>query len=318
MASFEAINYSLRPNKCVERKIIFETLMGLSSDFDFTKYQYLGMGSMWFVDFILAHKNLGIEDLVSFELADYSPRAIFNRPYNNIRVFPGPVSEGITTIDWVKPAIVWLDYDCGPENSAVFEDSATVASKINPGSILMVTVNAHMGRVPNKNAEGEDLTRHQGLKFILGDAAPSEEEFKFINLKNYHNVLATCLTRHIERAHRRSGRGGKYVSFLNYYYKDNAPMITVGGMFVDETNEDKLKANRCYSGSKYIGPGLYPIQVPPLTHRERISLDALLPTAQSLKEEDILARLGFRLPQDQLDDYAKFYKLYPSYGEVVL
>jgi hypothetical protein len=318
MASFEAINYSLRPNKCVERKIIFETLAGLSSDFDFTKYQYLGMGSMWFVDFILAHKNLGIEDLVSFELADYSPRAIFNRPYNNIKVFPGPVSEGITTIDWVKPAIVWLDYDCGPENPAVFEDSATVASKINPGSILMVTVNAHMGRVPNKNAEGEPLTRHQGLEFILGDAAPSEEEFKYINLKNYHNVLATCLTRHIERAHRRSGRGGKYVSFLNYYYKDNAPMITVGGMFVDETNEDKLKANRCYTGSKYIGPGLYPIQVPPLTHRERISLDALLPTAQSLKEEDILARLGFKLPQDQLDDYAKFYKLYPSYGEVVL
>ncbi len=318
MASFEAINYSLRPNKCVERKIIFETLAGLSSDFDFTKYQYLGMGSMWFVDFILAHKNLGIEDLVSFELADYSPRAVFNRPYNNIKIYPGPVSEGITTINWDKPAIVWLDYDCGPEYPAVFEDSATVASKINPGSILMVTVNAHMGRVPRQNAEGEELTRHQGLRFILGDAAPSEEEFKFINLKNYHNVLATCLTRHIERAHRRSGRGGKYVSFLNYYYKDNAPMITVGGMFVDDTNEEKLNTNRCYTGSKYIGPGLYPIQVPPLTHRERISLDALLPTAQSLKEEDILARLGFRLPQDQLDDYAKFYKLYPSYGEVIL
>lgn len=318
MASFEAINYSLRPNKCVERKIIFETLQGLSSSFDFTKYQYLGMGSMWFVDFILAHKNLGIEDLVSFELEEHSPRAVFNRPYKNITVFPGPVSDGIETIDWAKPAVVWLDYDCGPENSAVFDDSATVASKINPGSILMVTVNAHMGRVPNKNAEGDSLTRHQGLETLLGDAAPSVEEFKHINLNNYHNVLATCLTRHIERAHRRSGRGGKYISFLNYYYKDNAPMITVGGMFVDEASEELLKANRCYLGSKYIGPGLYPIQVPPLTHRERISLDALLPNAQNLNEGDILEKLGFRLPQSQLDDYAKFYKLYPSYGEVVL
>lgn len=318
MASFETINYALRPNKCVERKIIFETLMGLSSTFDFSKYQYLGMGSMWFVDFILAHKNLGIEDLISFELAEYSPRAVFNRPYNNIKVFAGAVADGITTIDWTKPAIVWLDYDSGPENPAVFEDSATVASKINAGSILMVTVNAHMGRIPAQNAEGEKLDRHQGLASLLGDAAPSAEEFQHINLKNYHNVLATCLTRHIERAHRRSGRGGKFISFLNYYYKDNAPMITVGGMFVDEHHEEALKANRCFSGSKYIGPGLYPIQVPPLTHRERISLDALLPTTESLKEGDILKQLGFQLPQSQLDDYAKFYKLYPSYGEVVL
>ncbi|MNJ27775.1 hypothetical protein D3C77_222900 [compost metagenome] len=319
MASFEAINYSLRPNKCVERKIIFETLVGLSSSFDFSKYQYLGMGSMWFVDFILAHKSLGIEELVSFELEEYSPRAMFNRPYKNIRVFPGLAAEGIEVTDWAKPSIVWLDYDCGPENPAVFEDSATVASKISPASILMVTVNAHMGRIPDKDAEGKPLeSRHKGLEQILGDAAPSAEEFKHINLKNYHNVLATCLTRHIERAHRRSGRGGKFVSFLNYYYKDNAPMITVGGMFVDEESEVKLNENRCFVNSEYIGPALYPIQVPPLTHRERISLDALLPSSEKLNEAEVLQKLGFKLEQSQLDDYAKFYKLYPSYGEVVL
>ena len=318
MASFEAINYSLRPNKCVERKIIFEILVGLSSTFDFSRYQYLGMGSMWFVDFVLAHKSLGIEELVSFELAEYSPRAIFNRPYKNIKVFPGYAADGIKATDWAKPSIVWLDYDCGPENSAVFDDSAMVASKISPGSILMVTVNAHMGRVPNQDADGNRLTRHEGLELLLGDAAPSAEEFQHINQKNYHNVLAICLTRHIERAHRRSGRGGKFISFLNYYYKDNAPMITVGGMFVDDETEGKLNVNRCFVNSEYIGPGLYPIQVPPLTHRERISLDALLPSTDKLDEGEVLEKLGFKLDQSQLDDYAKFYKLYPSYGEVVL
>ncbi|WJO24085.1 hypothetical protein LU688_11100 [Pseudomonas soli] len=318
MASFEAINYSLRPNKCVERKIIFETLVGLSSSFDFSTYQYLGMGSMWFVDFILAHKSLGIEELVSFELEEYSPRAMFNRPYKNIRVFPGLAAEGIEATDWSKPSIVWLDYDCGPENPAVFEDSATVASKISPASILMVTVNAHMGRVPDKDSEGNPQGRHKGLEQIIGDAAPSAEEFKHINVKNYHNVLATCLTRHIERAHRRSGRGGKFVSFLNYYYKDNAPMITVGGMFVDEESDLKLNENRCFLNSEYIGPALYPIQVPPLTHRERISLDALLPSSEKISEAEVLEKLGFKLDQSQLDDYAKFYKLYPSYGELVL
>jgi len=318
MASFEAINYSLRPNKCVERKIIFETLVGLSSSFDFSKYQYLGMGSMWFVDFVLAHKSLGIEELVSFELAEYSPRAVFNRPYKNIKVFPGPVSEGIEETDWAKPTIIWLDYDCGPDNPAVFEDSATVAAKISSGSILMVTANAHLGRIPNKDTEDNPLNRHEGLALLLGDAAPSAEEFKHINQKNYHNVLATCLTRHIERAHRRSGRGGKFISFLNYYYKDNAPMITVGGMFVNEDSEAKLRQNRCFLNSEYIGPALYPIQVPPLTHRERISLDALLPSTEKLNEEEVFKRLGFKLDQSQLDDYSKFYKLYPSYGEVVL
>jgi hypothetical protein len=318
MASFEAINYSLRPNKCVERKIIFDTLVGLSSSFDFSEYQYLGMGSMWFVDFVMAHKQLGIEKLVSFELAEHAPRAVFNRPYKNITVFPGLAAEGIESIDWSKPSIAWLDYDCGPENSAVFDDSAMVASKISPGSILMVTVNAHLGRIPNQDSEGNVLSRHEGLKLILKDAAPSSEEFKHINLKNYHNVLATCLTRQIERAHRRSGRGGKFVSFLNYYYKDNAPMITIGGMFVNESSEHKLRCNRCFSKSEYIGPGLYPIQVPPLTHRERISLDALLPSLAKLDKADVFKSLGFNLDQSQLDDYSKFYKLYPSYGEVTL
>ncbi|AIN57988.1 hypothetical protein O165_006655 [Pseudomonas soli] len=95
-------------------------------------------------------------------------------------------------------------------------------------------------------------------------------------------------------------------------------MITIGGMFVDERSEAKLNQNKCFANSEYIGPALYPIQVPPLTHRERISLDALLPSSEKLKEDDVLKKLGFRLDQSQLDDYAKFYKLYPSYGEVVL
>lgn len=318
MASFEAINYSIRPNKCVERKIIFEVLSGLSSNFDFSKYQYLGMGSMWFVDFIMAHKNLGIEKLTSFEIPEHSPRAAFNRPYKNIDVYPGLVADGIEEADLSQPSIIWLDYDSGPENPAVFEDSATVASKISIGSILMVTINAHMGRIPIKDGDGNPVTKHEGLKMIIGDAAPSADEFKHINLKNYHNVLAISLTRHIERAYRRSGREGKFLSFLNYFYSDNAPMVTIGGMFVGEQEEQTLLENRYFKNSEYIGPGLYFIQIPPLTHRERIALDALLPCSAPLSEREVLEKLGFNLKQEQLDGYSKFYKLYPSYGEVVM
>lgn len=318
MASFEAINYSVRPNKCVERKIIFESLSRLSLAFKFSDYHYVGMGSMWFVDFVMAHKYLAIKNLTSFELAEYHPRAEFNRPYKNINVIAGPAADGIAEFDWTKPAIVWLDYDSGADNPAIFDDSADLAARISFDSILMVTVNAHLGTIPKLDEHGKEVTKHESLRLMLKDAAPSKEEFPHINAKKFPSVLATCLIRHIERAHRRSGRGGKFVPFLNFKYTDNAPMITVGGMFVNEVSEGKLLNDPHFKDSEYFSEELYEISIPPLTHRERMALDALLPSEASLSQAEVKDVLGFTLRQDQLDGYSKFYKLYPTYGELTL
>lgn len=45
MHSFEAINYALRPNKNVERKMILELLQALRTAFSLGSHQYVGFGS---------------------------------------------------------------------------------------------------------------------------------------------------------------------------------------------------------------------------------------------------------------------------------
>ena len=66
-ASFLEIDYSLRPNKSIERKVIFEFFASIRERFSLSDYTYVGFGSMWFVDFVMAHRTLGIKDMVSFE-----------------------------------------------------------------------------------------------------------------------------------------------------------------------------------------------------------------------------------------------------------
>lgn len=317
MASFESINYVLRPNKSVERKLIFETFSRLEKTFDFSTYSYIGMGSMWFVDFVMAHKILGISSLISFEHPDYADRARFNCPYKAIDVRGEIVSEGVQRINWEQGAIVWLDYDTGPEGPA-FSDVGYLSQKMSSGSFLMVTLNAHLGRIKAKDEKGNDITRHQGLRDQLGEFAPDESEFPNLNLKKYPYALAKSLSLCIEREARRSARGVEFYPFMNFKYSDNAPMITVGGVFLNESDKAKFLENNHVQNSEYLNKELFEINIPHLTQKERTVLDSLLPSDEKLTEAGFRAEFGFNISQQHLDGYSEFYKLYPVFGEVVL
>ena len=57
MPSFNVVNYSLRPSKSIQRQVVFEGVRNLQSRLDAEDQMYVGFGSIWFTDFILAHKN---------------------------------------------------------------------------------------------------------------------------------------------------------------------------------------------------------------------------------------------------------------------
>jgi hypothetical protein len=87
MASFEKINYLLRPSKQVERKLIIEALPRLSkADYFLNEYTYLGLGSVYYADFILFHKYLFIDDMICAEEDAIPKRMDFNKPYEFIRL----------------------------------------------------------------------------------------------------------------------------------------------------------------------------------------------------------------------------------------
>ena len=68
--SFKNINYMFRPKKQIERKIFIELFQKIQHalDTNISEYQYIGLGSIYYYDFILFHKYLKIRDMISLDL----------------------------------------------------------------------------------------------------------------------------------------------------------------------------------------------------------------------------------------------------------
>lgn len=316
MASFEEINYSIRPNKNVERKLIFEALLELRPSFDIDKYRYIGLGSVWFVDFVLAHKLLFIDDLISIEKPQYEKRVNFNKPYRCIRVEPGDTTQVLPELNLKeKRTIVWLDYDTGFEGPMV-RDLEIVCEQVPSGSIVMATSNAHRNILLDKDEEGNELPKEEVLRRIAGDLVPTPLPKEALQTAGFPKLLASMLFDHLARTTRKAGRKERFYSMFSFFYKDNAPMVTVGGMIADETDAAALESRDLSKKFDYMAREEQRIiNVPPLTMKEKMALDQLLPSAKTPTEVDI-DRLGFTLKPQQIADYWRFYKQYPTFGEI--
>src|ERR1700756_1198523 len=139
--SYTKVFYDLRPGKQIERRMLLDTVQLLSNGgFRISDYQYTGFGSIYFVDFVLFHKYLGITKLLSLEHDPTAEkRARFNKPYELIKLEIKSAFDAIPSLDRDVKHILWLDYDFGLEASVLL-DIEQAAFQLSPGSILLVTV----------------------------------------------------------------------------------------------------------------------------------------------------------------------------------
>ena len=85
--SYEKINYALRPAKSIERKMLCEVFRRLTPLGKLESYRYIGFGSTYFTDFILFHKSLGINSMISIEKDEGNKdRFNFNLPFRCINL----------------------------------------------------------------------------------------------------------------------------------------------------------------------------------------------------------------------------------------
>ncbi|OAD18728.1 hypothetical protein THIOM_005667 [Candidatus Thiomargarita nelsonii] len=328
MPSFDLVNYALRPNKNVERKIIVECLSALQPYFNMQAYRYVGLGSLWFIDFILVHKMLQIKDMISIEKEEYAQRAEFNKPFACIEVKYGETTTILPQLSLGdKPSIVWLDYDSGLEGP-VLGDTFTVCRQVTSGSVFLITVNAHPGKI---RAKGDELTSsyttHKSLsnreKFETGFRYYTDEYVGDLKLEplpsrvhkedKFPKFIGNLLLAHIKRATRQSGNNFK--PLFNFYYKDGAPMVTVGGMIANQEHLSSLEQCQLFDKFEYLtGEEQYSIGVPLLTPKEKLIFDQLLPSDEP-PSEDKMKDIGLNLTKEQIAAYHKFYRLYPMFGE---
>ena len=310
-SSYEKINYLLRPAKQVERKLIIEALHCLRRKFPIENYQYVGMGSLFYVDYYMFHKYLGIKDMISIEKDEEKiDRFKFNKPYSFIKLIPGVSTDVLPTLDWQKGMFIWLDYD-DKMSMSIVDDIQIVCNYIKLGSLFIITVDAEpkrFGASDNDGFEGSPKQRLENFKKELHPYFPPELSPRDLSEKNFPRLLRRTIVNVIEERLRRRKLG--YIQIFNVKYRDTSQMYTFGCVFENISGEiedtglfklDFISKNNT----------LVEINLPIITPLEKIHFDKLIPgIAKKLK--------AFNIAEDKVNNYEKYYRYYPQYYESLL
>lgn len=328
MASYERINYLLRPNKSVERKMVCEMLLAISTIKDLSSYQYIGFGSTYFADFSLFHRNLGMSKMVSIEKDDTArDRCEFNKPFSCIELKIGDSSTILPNLDInTKDSIVWLDYD-GPISNIIFSDINTVVGMMRPDSFFMLSLNADFATLKYSMQDEGILEPQTALIDMIGvERYPNDFRDKKMNQRNYLKVLYHCLIQEIESAVRaRNGLEEEKVKFhqsIYFDYRDGARMLTLGGFlfYVDEEDEHLNKMGIRQKNFYRHEDVPYSIQCPILSMKEIQALNAHLPCKEMGKHgnfEDEELNM-FPVDNSEINQYAALYRYFPNFAETLI
>lgn len=336
--SFERFDYLLRTNKHIERKLVFDILDAAAQKIGFDDHWYLGFGSMWFGDFRLAHRRLGIDRMVSMEHSDYAARAEFNRPFAGVKVEPGECNAVMTNMSvaaWSKPLVAWLDYD-GYLRKDVVEDIDLLLSRAQPNSAIVITVNGARGTYRVRKPNGQ-MERHETsvgvIETFLGSGstptryAPQPNaagSYTDIPEAEFPEFLTEAIASYMEHqvvasAREVEGQRLKFVSLYRLHHRDGADMVTVGGAIVTEATEAVWR--ECLARHSVLsGVAGYPtycrLDLVPLTVKEKIVLDECLPDAGDGTGFVAAAKAaGVALSDLEMAKYRKFYRHFPLFVE---
>ena len=313
MSSTLTINFSLRQNKAIERAIAFDALTMAAGVLGESPI-YVGLGSLWFQDFQLAHRLLHISTMFSIEGDDaVYKRADFNCPLRTIEVIHGissvVVPDLLTRSELIaRPWIAWLDYDRELSDERLDELKAIV-STVPDGSALLTTFNAKAKNYGVDSAERrEALTELFTTDYIdpdLPDSAFDEPDLM--------RTLATSLLDYLQGVAIRVGREGGFAPAIRLLYRDSAYMATVGGFLPSPSNIEVCET--LTAAETWCGFEDSIIETHPLTVREVQALSKLMPVEGPL-DASVVASLGFELGEEQLRFFQRHYLRYPMYAEI--
>lgn len=305
--SYERINYSLRPAKNIQRKMLAAVFQRLNHFGRLKSYRYIGFGSTFFSDFSLFHKTLGIVKMLSIERdVDRKERFESNKPFQCIEMDFRESNAALPALDWNQKTILWLDYD-DKLTSSVLTDVQFFCSSAPGGSVIVVTV----------NAEPDDLESDK-LKLMRDRVGPAKlpQGTEAADLEGWElaKTSRAIMTTEIEDTIRQ--RNGalpgatklEYHQLFNFHYADGAKMLTIGGVICEEGQSPELDS--CdFTNMEFVKTEAEPfhIEVPSLTFKELRVLDRALPHG------DLVEGAPPGVPQVDVDRYAQVYRYFPTF-----
>jgi hypothetical protein len=294
-------SYSARPAKGIERRMIVEACRRLNAVASLHTYRYVGFGGIEFLDFDLIHRVLGIRIMTSIEKdLEWPERYKFNRPFRTITVVTGRASENLSALDWDGLRIVWLDYEWQLKGE-VIRDCETVVRLLQPGSLLVVTVQARGEFSGGVGKKLEDLKANVPEDRIPLGITEESLEGKWGFAKVQRRILTEAVNEVVDRR----GDGARLRQVFNFFYTDNVRMQTLGWV-VSSAGLDRTVDACGFEELDFVRTGDEPmiIDVPILTDRELQHLNQKLP----LKNR---ARLRERwLDRGVQEKYSELYRWY--------
>ncbi|WP_057831074.1 O-methyltransferase [Colwellia sp. TT2012] len=327
MASGDVINYSIRPAKTVERKIIRDLFSKLTAFQPLSNYKYIGFGSKYFSDFKLFHKDLHINDMVSIEAdKEYSEKYKFNKPFDCIDLRFGFSTDVLVELKYDKPYICWLDYDYAIKKS-VIDDIDILLENLenNSGSIIAMSLNVrpynhNTLKEELKNAEGthQELLKQKLDKLVeshfvpilipkqgLNKAATVSEIIRQILINKITNKL-NLINSALEVQDK-----WQFKQIFNFLYSDGAPMATWGWVFYKQCEHSKY--NLCdFDSSEFYSSNerVCEIKIPNFTIKEINNLLECMPLKKPIDRKRLPANIYV---ESDVEDFSKIYKYYPTF-----
>lgn len=274
-------------------------------------YQYVGLGSVYFSDFSLIHRALGISKMMSIEREeDDRQRFEDNIPFGCVEMLWGDTSAQLPNVNLGHRSLVWLDYD-GRLDRDILGDLAEVCRRGVSGSVLAVTVQCRFDKGGKGEDEGgavETLVNALGEERVPFDLKPAElfgagtgRLFRRIVVQELEDALAA---RNIG-VH--PGQQMQYRQILNFRYEDGVKMMTIGFVLYDAGQQGIF--DMCgfeelpfYRG----GEETFDISIPKLTTREIRRLEGQMPIGDPENLE-----LG-AIPERDASQYSSIYRYFPN------
>lgn len=306
--SYLTVPYDLRPAKQVERRMLIDALRRLThAGFQISEYQYTGMGSIYFVDFILFRKLMGIHRMVSVEADDSIPKRLrFNRPFKDVKIWMAPIGDVIPTLSRDLRHLLWLDYDSVIDREHI-EDIVNAAAVLPVDSILLITIDVE----PPAGDGPAEWLRHfrRQAEDHIGTSISEQRFRKSLLPRRNCEVISSAIEQGL------AGRDAVFLPIFHFLYRDGHRMLTIGGMIGAEEQRRRLAVSTLAQTVYYrptLAQAACEIQVPRMTRKERLYLDGHMPCTTQW------APSQFELPAEDVAAYRDIYPFFPAYAELLL
>lgn len=316
--SFEKIDYSLRPAKSVERKMILSLLMALNRYQSIESYQYIGFGSIYYVDFSLFHKFLNIKKMTSIEWAENEERAKFNLPLQCVDLRLGSSHDLLPSlINNESKNITWLDYD-NHLSTDIIGDIESYSAETSFDSLLMISLGVHPDNVGNTDPSEYSKFRYsklhsrigeENVPYYLKNLKLNKWELSIVYREVVINKINSILRKRNSMVEEKDHIIAKQV--LYFHYSDNAKMMTIGFFFHKNSDSEKLEHCNLEELDFFCDNNIaYEIKVPNLTSFELSKINRELPRI----EGNDISIPG--ISDEDIATYERIYRYFPNYKEL--